>query len=65
MLLLLLFSSPVVENGNKDYGDDICANTALFSTKVFEIMLIGIINKVDKTSVIVNILQAVQVNACL
>ena len=38
---------------------------ALFSTKVFEIMLIGIINKVDKTSIMVNIIQAVQVNACL
>ena len=45
--------------------DDICANTALFSTKVSEIMLIGIINKVDKTSIMVNIIQALQVNACL
>ena len=33
--------------------------------KVSEIMLIGIINKVDKTSIMVNIIQAVQVNACL
>ena len=37
MLLLLLLLSPVVEDGGKDDGDgdDICANTSLFSTKVY------------------------------
>jgi len=58
-ILLLI---PATEDEDKD---DDCANAALFS-KVFEIMLICIIYKIDdETSIIANIIQAVQVNACL
>jgi hypothetical protein len=59
----LLFFSLLLLTDDDDDDSDVCANT-LFKVKVLEIMLlICIIDKVDKTSM-ANI-QLVYANACL